>query len=80
MRKMQKMRWKAIQKAVKTMEGKQPESDKAVRNAVARVCAAGQRGIASTNYKNCGRRYGEDGGKYLITPQQEKRLVQFVKQ
>ena len=80
MRKMQKMRWKAIQKAVKTMEGKQPESDKAVRNAVARVCAAGQRGIASTNYKNCGRRYGEDGGKYLITPQQEKGLVQFVKQ
>ena len=32
-----------------------------------------------TMYHNCGRRYGEDGGKYLITPRQEKEVVNFVK-
>ena len=73
------MKWKDIQKEVKTMEGKRPSSDHAVRNAVARVSIAGARGVATNNYENCGRRYGEDGGKYLITPQQEKEVVQFVK-
>ena len=79
MRKMEKMKWKHIQKEVKTMEGKKPGSDHAVRNAVARVATAGARGIATTSYHNSGRRYGEDGGKYLITPQQENDVVKFVK-
>jgi len=79
MRKKEGMKWKDIQKEVKTMEGKRPSSDHAVRNAVARVSIAGARGVATNNYENCGRRYGEDGGKYLITPQQEKEVVQFVK-
>ena len=70
------MKWRDIQKEVKTMEGKRPKSDHAVRNAVSRVGTA--RGVVTNNYENCGRRYGEDGGKYMITPQQEKDLVQFV--
>ena len=61
------------------MEGKRPKSDKPVRNAVTRVSTAGAKGIAMTMYHNCGRRYGEDGGKYLITPRQEKEVVNFVK-
>ena len=73
------MKWKQIQKEVKTMEGKRPLSDHAVRNAVARVEAGGARGIATTNYENCGRRYGEDGGKYMLTPKQTHDVVQFVK-
>ena len=80
MRKKQKMKWKEIQKVVKNIQGKQPDSDHAVRNAVHRMDDAGARGIASTKYKNCGRRYGEDGGKYLLTPRQNKELVKFVQQ
>ena len=72
------MKWEDIQKEVKTMEGKRPKSDKPVRNAVTRVSTAGAKGIAMTMYHNCGRRYGEDGGKYLITPRQEKEVVNFV--
>ena len=73
------MKWEDIQKEVKTMEGKRPKSDKPVRNAVTRVSTAGAKGIAMTMDHNCGRRYGEDGGKYLITPRQEKEVVNFVK-
>ena len=51
----------------------------AVRNIVARVDTAGARGIATTKYENCGRRYGEDGGKYLLTPKRENEVAQFVK-
>ena len=79
LRKKQKMKWEDIQKEVKTMEGKRPKSDKPVRNAVTRVSTAGAKCIAMTMYHNCGRRYGEDGGKYLITPRQEKEVVNFVK-
>ena len=68
------MKWEDIQKEVKTMEGKRPKSDKPVRNAVTRVSTAGAKSIAMTMYHNCGRRYGEDGGKYLITPRQEKEV------
>ena len=46
---------------------------------MARVDTAGARGIATTKYENCGRRYGEDGGKYLLTPKRENEVVQFVK-
>ena len=66
MRKKQHMKWHCIRKLVKTVAGKQPESEHAVKNAVARVDAAGPRGIATTRYENCGRRYGKDGGKYMI--------------
>ena len=79
MSKKKQMKWKDIWKSVKTIEGKRLETDHAVRNAVARVDAAGARGIATTKYKNCGRRYGEDGGKYMVTPKQEDEVVQFVK-
>ena len=46
---------------------------------MARVDTAGARGIATTKYENCGRRYGEDGGKYLLTPKRGNEVVQFVK-
>ena len=44
------MKWKDIQKEVKTLEGKRPKSDKGVRNAVARVGNAQARGPATNNY------------------------------
>ena len=63
------MKWKAIQKAVKSIEGKRPKSDHAVRNAVSRIDNVGaKKSMAITKYGNCGRRYGEDGGKYMLTP------------
>ena len=74
------MKWQDILMTVKTIEGKHPASDHAVRNAVARLDSNGRRGIATTRYENCGRRYGEDGGKYLLTPKQAKEVVQFVQQ
>ena len=80
MRNKQKMKWKDIMKLVKNMQGKRPQSEHAVANAVARVDTASKNGVATTNYKNCGRRYGEDGGKYMLTKQQEKQAVDFVKQ
>ena len=73
------MKWHEIRKVVRIIEGKRPASDHGVRNAVNRVDTGGNAGAATTNYKNCGRRYGEDGGKYLISPQQEKEVVDFVK-
>ena len=50
MRKKEGMKWKDIQKEVKTLEGKRPKSDKGVRNAVARVGNAQARGPATNNY------------------------------
>ena len=42
-----------------------------VKNAVQRVQASGKKGVAMTNYKNCGR-------KRALTPQEEKMVVQYV--
>lgn len=79
MRKVQKKKWKDIRLLVKTIQGKRPQSEHAVKNAVGRVDHAGPAGIATTKYKNCGRRYGEDGRKYLLTEKQERDVVAFVK-
>ena len=73
------MKWGKIQKMVKNIQGKRPDSDHCVRNAVARVEAAGSKGLPTTRYKNSGRRYGSDGGKYLLSAKQQKDVVQFVK-
>ena len=73
------MKWNKIQKMVKNVQGKRPDSDHCVRNAVARVEAAGSKGMPTTKYKNSGRRYGSDGGKYLLTEKQQKDVVAFVK-
>jgi len=54
------------------MEGRRPQSDHCVRNAVQRVQASGRKGIATTNYKNCGR-------KKMLTPEQQKMVVDYVK-
>ena len=82
LRKKRKMKWSAIQKLVKNIQGKTPDSDKGVRNAVARMQAAGSgsKALPTTRYKNSGRRYGSDGGKYLLTPKQAKDVVSFVQQ
>ena len=72
MRMVQKMRWNKIQQQVKNVSGKTPDSDKCVRNAVQRVTAAGKKGVAKTNYKNCGR-------KKALTPEQRQQVVDFVK-
>ena len=64
---------------MKNIQGKRPGSDHAVRNAVARVSASGPQGVAVTRYANSGRRYGADGGKYLLTEKQRALVVDFVK-
>lgn len=74
------MKWKEIRKKVKTVEGKAPQSEHAVRNAVERVARTPRRGIPTTNYKNSGRRYGPDGRRCMISEKDVKALVQFVKQ
>ena len=80
LRKKRKMKWTAIQKLVRNLQGKRPQSNHCVRNAVERVEAAGARNMPTTRYKNSGRRYGSDGGKYKLTPKQAKQVVQFVRQ
>ena len=71
MRMVQKEKWKDIQSKVKNMEGKRPKSEHCVKNAVQRVQASGRKGVALTNYKNCGR-------KRKLTPEQEKMVVDYV--
>ena len=71
MRVVEHAKWKDIQSKVKNMEGKKPKSEHCVKNAVQRVQASGRKGVAMTNYKNCGR-------KRKLTPQQEKAVVEYV--
>ena len=71
MRVVQKAKWKDIQSKVKNMEGKRPQSEHCVMNAVQRVQASGRKGVAVTFYKNCGR-------KRKLTPQEEKNVVEYV--
>lgn len=73
MRVVQKKKWKDIQGKVKNMEGKRPKSQHCVKNAVQRVQASGKKGVAMTNYKNCGR-------KRKLTPEEEKKVVGYVHQ
>ena len=54
------------------MQGKTPQSEHCVKNAVQRVTAAGKKGVAKTNYKNCGR-------KKVLTPDENKKVLDFVK-
>ena len=79
MRKKQKLPWNQVQSMVKNIQGKTPGSEHAVKNAVERVSAAGPKGIAVTRYANSGRRYGADGGKYMLTEKQAAQVVEFVK-
>ena len=64
-------KWKDIQGKVKNMEGTTPKSQHCVKNAVQRVQASGKKGVAMTNYKNCGR-------KRKLTAQEEKMVVDYV--
>ena len=67
------MKWIDIQKRVKNVQGKTPQSEHCVKNAVQRVTAAGKKGVAKTNYKNCGR-------NKALTPEEAKKVVGFVKE
>ena len=62
------MKWIDIQKRVKNVQGKKPQSEHCVKNAVQRVTAAGKKGVAKTNYKNCGR-------NKALTPEEAKKVV-----
>jgi len=73
------MPWKKVRSMVTNIQGKRPGSEHAVKNAVERVSAAGPQGIALTRYANSGRRYGADGGKYMLTEKQTAQVVDFVK-
>ena len=73
MRVVQKMKFEDIRKKVKNAQGKTPQSKHCVENAVQRVTAAGKKGVAKTNYKNCGR-------KKALTPEETKPVVAFVRQ
>lgn len=71
MRVVQRARWKDIHSKVKNIQGKKPKSQHCVKNAVQRVQASGRKGVAMTNYKNCGR-------KRKLTAQEEKMVVEYV--
>ena len=71
MRLVQRAKWKDIQGKVKNMQGKRPKSQHAVKNAVQRVQASGKKGVAVTNYKNC-------GCKRSLTPEEEKKVADYV--
>ena len=62
-----------IRDEVFNLKGERP-SKKAVSNAVKRVDAMKKRGVATPtcNYDKCGR-------KFALTPEQQKRVVDFVK-
>ena len=66
------MKWHQIQKKVKNVQGKTPQSEHCIKNAVQRVTAAGKKGVIKTNYKNCGR-------TKAMTPEENKKVVDFVK-
>ena len=76
LKKKQKKSWPEVKAECVNLKG-QPAGEKAVRQAVARMCqpARGHAKLGQGKYKNCGRRYGADGGKYKITPTQEKQVV-----
>ena len=65
------MKWKDILCKVKNMQGKRPKSEKGIKNAVQRVTASGKKGVATTNYKNCGR-------KKALTLQETKMVINYV--
>ena len=71
MRVVQKAKWKDIKNKVKNIQGTKPKSEHCVKNAVQRVQASGKKGVAMTNYKNCGR-------KRKLTPAEEKKVVDYV--
>ena len=71
MRLVQRAKWKDIQGKVKNMQGKRPKSEHVVKNAVQRVQASGKKGVAVTNYKNC-------GCKRSLTPEEEKKVADYV--
>ena len=72
MRLVEKKKWNEIQSMVKNMQGQRPQSEHCVKNAVKRVSAAGKKGVIKTQYKNCGR-------KKALTPEDTKRVLEFVK-
>ena len=78
LRKVQRLPWKAVREQLRTASGGRPQRDSVV-NAVRRIddqrntAAFRRTGVASTAYRNCGR-------KQLLTPQQKSAIVAFVKQ
>ena len=69
----EKKKWHEIQEKVKNVRGETPQSEHGVKNAVQRMSAAGRKRFAKTNYKNCGR-------KKALTPEEAKKVVDFVKE
>ena len=78
LRKVQRLPWKAVREQLRTASGGRPQRVSVV-NAVRRIddqrntAAFRRTGVASTAYRNCGR-------KQLLTPQQKSAIVAFVKQ
>ena len=52
---------------------KKTPSKHAVENAVGRMERSGKGGVIKTKYSNCGRRFGEDGNKYKLSPKAQSR-------
>ena len=72
MRTQQKLKWKDVLAKVKNIEGKRPKSEHCVKNAVQRVVASGKKGVAITNYKNCGRHK-------KLSQKEAKMVVDYVR-
>ena len=54
-------------------KGTPPKREHCVKNVMRRVTAAGKKGVAKTNYKNCGR-------NKALTPEEIRKVVAFVKE
>ena len=65
------MKWLKICSEVRNIKGEVP-TEHAVRNAVERMRASGKAKIPHTNYANCGR-------KSVLTEEQQRQIVAFVK-
>ena len=78
LRKKQNYTLSSIRDAVKNLANKRP-SEKAVRNAVARMQRTPRGGIPKCKYANCGRRWGANGASLLLTKKEVSDICAFVK-
>ena len=72
MRTHEKLKWKDIKKKVKNMQGQRPKSEHCVKNAVQRMATSGQKGVAITSYKNCGR-------QRKLTELEAQKVIDYVR-
>ena len=69
--------WHDIVAEVKNLRGETP-SERCVRETVARMGETPAGALPEYNYQNCGRRWGADGQKNLLSPSQACGRIKYV--